>query len=120
MPSWLYRKLADMIVRHLHTPLVDGRVSGKSGNHISAFFHKPPHNGPPRASKAGFSVFSFHTSKVSVREKDIWGRLRHRHGSCVVLLDDRKPLAVHSQIDTEVTKFHKVTEVGVQSCRSDS
>ena len=120
MPSLLYRKLAGTIFRHLHTPQVDGTVSGRNGNRISAFFRRPLHNGLPKASTAGSLVSSFHTSKVFVREKDIWGRLRHRHGSCVVLLDDRKPLAVHSQIDMEVGKFHKATEVEVQSCRSDS
>ena len=120
MPSLLYRKLADTIFRHLHNPRVDGTVFGKSGNHISAFFRRPPHNGLPKASKADFSGSSFHTSKVSAREKDIWDRFRHRRGSCVERLDDRKPSAVHSQIDMEVGKFHKAMEVEVQFCRSGS
>ena len=120
MPSLLYRKLADTTFRHPHTPQVDGTVSGTSGNHILAFFRKPPHSGLPKASKAGFSASSFHTSKVSVREKDIWGRFRRRHGSCVVLLDDHNPSDVHSQIDMEVGMFHTAVEVEVQSCHSDS
>lgn len=120
MPSLLYRKLADTFLQHLHTPQVDGTVFGKSGNHISVSFRRPPHIGPPKASKAGSSASSFHISKVSVREKDIWGKFRRRHGSCVVPLDDHSPSDAHSQIGREVGKFHKATEVEVQSCHSDS
>ena len=120
MPSSLYHKLGNTIFRHLHTPQVDGIVSGKSGNHISVFFRRPPHTEPPKASKAGSSVSSFHISKASVRGKDIWGKLRRHHGSCVELLDGHNPSDVHSRIDREVGKFHKATEVEAQSYHSDS
>lgn len=113
MPSLLYRKLADTVFRRLHTPQVDGTVFGKNVNRISISFRRPRHSGPPKASKAGFSASSFHISKVSVRGKDIWGRCRRRHGSCVVLLDGHIPLDVRSQIDMEVGKSHKATEVEV-------
>lgn len=119
-PSLLYHKLAGMIFRHPHTPQVDDTVFGKNGNHISASFRRPPRSGPPKASKAGSLVSSFHISKASVQGKDIWGKFRRRHGSRVVLLDGRSPSDVHSQIDNEVGKFHKATEVEVQSYHSDS
>ena len=119
-PSLLFRKLADKILRCPHTPQVDGTVFGKNENHTLIFFRKPPHSGPPKASKAGFSAFSFHINKVSVRGKDIWDNFRRRHGSCAVLLDGHIPSDVRNQNDMEVGKFHKVTEVEVQSCHSDS
>ena len=120
MPSLLYHKLAGMIFRHPHTRQVDDTVFGRNGNHISASFRRPPRSGPPKASKAGSLASSFHISKASVQGKDIWGKFRRRYGSRVVLLDGRSPSAVHSQIDNEVGRFHKATEVEVQSCHSDS
>lgn len=120
MPFLLYRKLADTIFRHPHTPQVDDTVFGKSENRISISFRRPPHSGPPKASKAGSSASSFHISKVSVQGRDIWGRFRHCHGNCVVLLDGHNASDVHSQIDREVGKFHKAAEAEVQSCHSDS
>lgn len=120
MPSSLYRKLADTTFRHPHTRQIDDTVSGINGTRISAFSRRPPHSGLPKASKAGFSVSSFRTSKVSVREKDIWGRIRHHHGNCVVLLGGHSLSDVHSRIDMEAVKSHKAMEVEVQSCRSDS
>ncbi len=120
MLSLLYRKLADMTFRHPHTHQVDGTVFGKSGNHISIFFRRPPHSGPRKASKADSSASFFHISKVSERGRDIWGRSRHRHGSCVVLLDGHNPSDVHSQIDRQVGRFRKATEAEAQSCHSCS
>ncbi len=120
MPSLLYRKLADTMFQHPRTPQVDDTVFDKSGNHISIFFRRHPHSGPRKASKAGSSASSFHISKVSVQGKDIWGTFRRRHGSCVELLDGRNLSDVHSQIDMEVGKFHKVMGVEVQSCHSHS
>lgn len=120
MPSLLYHKLADTIFRHPHTPQVDGTVFGKSGNHISFSFRRPPRSGPLKASKAGSSASSYHISKVSVRGKDIWGSFRRRRGSCGVLLDGHNLSDVHNQIDREARGSRKATEVEVQSCHSDS
>lgn len=115
MPSSLYRKLADTVSRRLHTPRVDGTVFCNSANHISDSFRRPPHSGPLKASKVGSSASSFHISKVSVLGKDIWGNSRRRHGSCVILLDDRNLSDVRSQIGREVGKFRKATAAEVQS-----
>ena len=120
MPSLLYRKLADILFQHPHTPQVDGTACDKSGNHISIFFRRPLHSGPPKASTVGFSASSFHISKVSVRGKDISGRFHRRHDSCVVLLDGHTLLDVHSQTDREAGMFHKATAVEVQSCHNGS
>ena len=120
MPSSLYHKFADISYQHLHTPQVDGTVCGKSGNHISIFFRRPLHSGPPKASTVDFSASSFRISKVSVQGRDISGRFHRRHDSCAVLLDGRNPLDVHSQTDREVGMFHKATAVEVQSYHNDS
>lgn len=120
IPSSLYRKLADKLYLHPHTPQVDGTVCGKSGNRISIFFRRPPHSGPPKASTVDFSVSFSRISKASVRGKDIWGRFHRRRGSCGVLLDGHNPLDVHSQIDREAEMFRTAMEVEVQSCRNDS
>ena len=120
MFSFLYRKLADRISQHPHTPQVDGTVFDKSGNHISIFFRRPRHSELPKASKVGSSVSSFHISKLSARGKDTWGKLRRRHGSCAVLWDGHTPLGGRSQIRREVGMSHKARGAEVRSCHSDS
>lgn len=116
----LYRKLADILYLHPHTPQVDGTVCGKSGNHISIFFRRPPHSGPPKASTVDFSMSSSRISKVSVRGKGIWGTSHRRHGSCGVLLDGHNLLDVHNRTDKEAAMFHKATGVEVQSYHNDN
>lgn len=119
-PSLLYRKLADTIFQHPHTPQIDGTVFGRSGNRISISFRRSPRSGLRKASRVGSLASSFHISKASEQGKDIWGTFRRRHGSCAVPLGDRKPSDVHNQNDRKVEKFHKATEGEVQSCHSDS
>ena len=118
--SFLYRKLADRVSQHPHTPQVDDTVFDKSGNHISTFVRTPRHSELPKASKVGSSASSFHISKLSARGKDTWGNLRRRHGSCAVLLDDHTPLDDRSRIRRGVGKFHKAKGAEVRSCHSDS